>query len=252
MHTPMGYSPHIRVGAGGVEAKAVPEKGARNETILKVHKDIMYSNQTKKHKMKTTFLSLKTASVMLAITGFTLGLQAVPTTISGTISMSGTVTMDGTSFLAATRFTGFQNVFVGGGLAVSGDYAGTSGAAVTLTPFIWSPPTASTPIVPLWTFVSGGNTYSFDLNVLHMDFASTTGLLLSGTGTAHITGPGLQKLATEGHWDFSAQTLGQSTFTYSSSSIVPTPSGVPDGGTTVSLLGAVMLGLGLVGRKHIL
>ncbi len=200
--------------------------------------------------MKPTLISLNTTGLILAITGFSLSVQAIPTPISGSISISGTSTIDGTSFVAATRFTAFENVFVGAPSALSGDYVGTSGAAVTVTPFIWSPPTASTPIVPLWTFVSGGNTYSFDLSVLHADYASPTGLLLSGLGTAYITGPGLDKLDTTGHWDFSAQTLGLSTFTYSSTTTVPV--GVPEGGTTVAMLGGAFLGLGLMGRKQIL
>jgi hypothetical protein len=93
-------------------------------------------------------------------------LQAVPIPISGAISFSGSSTIDGTSFVTATRFTAFEDVFVGSPLALSGDYIGTSGAAVTIMPFIWAPPTASTPLDPLWTFTSGGMTYSFDLDVL--------------------------------------------------------------------------------------
>ena len=194
-----------------------------------------------------TSLSPPKTIIILAITGLALGAQAIPTPISGSLSLSGTITMDGTSFLTATKFTAFENVFVGGPSSLSGDYIGTSGATVTVTPFTWSPPTTSTPISPLWTFVSGGNTYSFDLSVLHADYASPTGLLLSGLGTAHITGPGLEKLDTTGHWDFSAQTLGLSTFTYSSTTTVPT--GVPDGGSTVAMLGAGLLGMGLMRRK---
>jgi hypothetical protein len=154
--------------------------------------------------------------------------------------------MDGTSFLTATKFISFQDVDVGAASALSGSYAGTSGAAVTMTPFTWNPPTASTPINPLWTFVSGGDTYSFDLSALHLDFASPTGLFLSGLGTAHITGPGLTYQDTSGHWDFSSQTLGLATFTFSSTTTVPN---VPDGGSTALLLGGSLLGLCAVGRK---
>ncbi len=200
--------------------------------------------------MKRTLISLKTITSLLAITGFALSLQAVPIPISGALSFSGTSTIDGASFVTATRFLGFENVFVGAPSALSGDYAGTSGAAVTVTPFIWDPPAASTPVQPLWTFVFGGDTYSFDLSVLHQDFASPTSLLLSGLGTAHITGPGADKLDTTGFWNFSAQTLGLSTFTFSSTTGVPAQ-GVPDGGATAAMLGASFLGLGLIGRKSI-
>lgn len=196
--------------------------------------------------MKITLTSLKAAGVVLAVAGMALSAPAIPTSISGDISMSGTVTIDGTGFNTATKFTAFQNVFVGGPAALSGDYAGTSGAAVTMTPYTWSPPTASTPISPLWSFTSAGKTYSFDLSVLHMDFSSPTGLLLSGLGTAHITGSGVEKLDTTGRWNLSAQTLGTATFTYSSSTSVS--AGVPDGGSTVAMMGAALLGLGLLRR----
>jgi protein with PEP-CTERM/exosortase system signal len=195
--------------------------------------------------MKTPITSLKVASAILAVAGFALNSQAIP--ITGAISFSGTATMDGTSFLTATKFTSFQDVDVGAASALSGSYAGTSGAAVTVTPFTWNPPTASTPINPLWAFMSGGNTYSFDLSALHLDFASTTGLLLSGLGTAHITGPGSTFQDTSGSWNFSSQTLGLATFTFSSTTTIA--NNVPDGGSTAILLGGSLLGLCAVGRK---
>lgn len=198
--------------------------------------------------MKIPIISPKITGTILAIAGIALSMQATPIPITGSISFAGTTTMDGTSFVSATRFTSFQNVTVGAPSALSGNYAGTSGAAVTMTPFIWSPPTASTPVNPLWTFVSGGNTYSFDLSVLHVDYASATGLLLSGLGTAIITGPGLDFLATTGTWNLSAQTLNLATFTFSSTTTVP--NSVPDSGTTATLLGGSLLGLALVGRKQ--
>jgi hypothetical protein len=199
--------------------------------------------------MKPPLSSPKTLAVFLAVTGLALSVQAIPTPISGSISFSGTSTIDGTSFVSATRFSLFENVFVGAPSALSGDYVGTSGVPVTMTPFIWDPPTASTPINPLWMFVSGGNTYSFDLSALHKDFASPNSLLLSGNGTAYITAVGLEKLATTGLWNFSAQTLGLSTFTFSSTTTIPAQS-VPEGGSTVALLGISLLGLAWMGRRQ--
>lgn len=198
--------------------------------------------------MKTLLTYSKTACMILAITGITLSSRASPIPITGSLSFSGTTTINGTSFVTATAFTSFQNVTVGAPSALSGNYVGTSGSAVTMTPFIWSPPTASTPVNPLWTFVSGGDTYSFDLNVLHVDYASTTGLLLSGLGTAFITGPGSDFLATTGTWNLSSQTLGQSSFTFSSTTTAP--NSVPDGGTTATMLGGSLIGLAFIGRKQ--
>jgi hypothetical protein len=202
--------------------------------------------------MKRNQTSPRIPGLILVIASLSLSLSVRAGPIGGgAISFSGTSTINGTSFVTATEFTSFENVVVGAPSALSGAYTGTSGAAVTMSPFIWAPPTASTPVSPLWTFVSGGDTYSFDLGVLHEDYASPTGLLLSGLGTAHITGPGGLLETATGNWDFSAQTLGLATFTFSSTTSIPTQS-VPDGGTTVVLLGASLLGLGLVGRKQIL
>ncbi len=201
--------------------------------------------------MKIPPIFPKTASILLALAGSVSGLQA--DTITGIISFSGTTTIDSSSFVTGTRFTSFQNVFVGAPSALTGDYLGTSSSAVTMTPFTWMPATASTPINPLWTFLSGGLTYSFNLSALHEDYASPTGLLLSGLGTAYITGVGVDKKMSDGSWNFSAQTLGFSTFTFSSSTASSTDAPAPlvsDGGSTAILLsGALLLGLGVVGRK---
>jgi hypothetical protein len=200
--------------------------------------------------MKKNLSPPKIASLILAVSGFALSAEAVPIAISGNLSFAGTTTIDSSSFVTATKFLSFQNVVVGAPSSLSGDYVGTSGAAVTVTPFTWSPPTTSTPLDPLWSFISGGDTYSFDLSVLHLDYASPTGLLLSGIGTALITGPGLEDLATTGTWDFSSQTLGLTSFTFSSTTLVP--SSVSDSGSTLIMLGASLLGFGLINRKQII
>jgi hypothetical protein len=178
--------------------------------------------------MKRKLTYIKAAGMILAIWGLASGAQAIPTPISGAISFSGSSTIDGDNFVTATTFLDFAEVTVGSSLTLSGDYVGTSGATVDLTPFTWSPSTASTPIDPLWSFTYGDNTYSFSLSVLHSDYVSPTSLLLSGEGTAHIVGPGVEKLDTSGIWNFSAQTLGESTFTFSSTTTVPVS--VADGG----------------------
>ena len=114
-----------------------------------------------------------------------------------------------------------------------------------MTPFTFNPAGASTPINPLWTFVSDGKTYDFDLSAIHEDYASATGLLLSGTGTAQITG----ELDTVGVWDFSVQTLGDSSFTFSSTTRVPTVTNVPESSNILPVLGAIFCGMALLKRK---
>ena len=114
----------------------------------------------------------------------------------------------------------------------------------------WNPAGASTPLNPLWSFVSAGKTYSFNLISLHQDFVSSTALVLSGLGTAFITGGGSEKIATTGLWNFTGQTLGVSSFTFSSSADVNAPvTSVPDGGSTAMLLGSGLVGFAWFRRK---
>ena len=194
-------------------------------------------------------LTKAVAANALIFAAFTGSLQASLTPINGTISFSGTATADGSSLLTATKFTSFQDIVVGSPSSLFGDYLGTSGAAVTMTPFTWNPPGTSTPINPLWIFSSGGDTYSFNLSSLHQDFASPTDLVLSGVGTAFITGPGTEKEATTGLWSFTAQTFGQSTFTFSSSTTAVVSS-VPEPSTIVAGL-FMLIPLGLTGIRII-
>jgi hypothetical protein len=198
---------------------------------------------------RNNLLVLTITGTVAVLAGFTAGVQAIPIPISGTLSFAGSATTDTGNFTTATKFTQFQSITVGAPSTLFGDYVGTSGAAVTITPFTFNPANASTPINPLWTFTSGGDTYSFSLSTLHEDFASPTGLLLSGFGTATITGPGTDYLATSGLWNLSAQTFNVSTFTFSSTTQVPNPITVPDGGSTAILLGGALCGLGILGRK---
>lgn len=171
---------------------------------------------------------------VLAVNAVLFAMQTTPvqaslSPISGTISFSGTATTDNNNLVLAKAFTLFQDVVVGAPSALMGAYVGTSGAAVTVTPFTWNPPDASTPIDPLWKFTSAGVTYSFDLISLHVDFVTPTELVLSGWGTSDITGGGTSYAETSGMWSLTAQTFGASTFTFSSttaSTPVPEPSNI--------------------------
>jgi hypothetical protein len=194
--------------------------------------------------MKTKpILALAVGTVL--ITALTGSVQAVP--IAGVISFSGSASTDNSNLATATKFLTFGTVTVGQEAGLSGDYAGTAGEAVTFTPFTFDPVGASLPVAPLWTFMSGGNTYSFTLESLNVDFVSPDFLSLSGFGTASITG----KDDTVGLFLLSGQTFsGEANFTFSASAEVPAPgTNVPDGGTTALLLGFSVLGFGFLRRK---
>lgn len=188
--------------------------------------------------MKTLLIPAIAANAALFAAQTTLNASLA---IDGTISFAGTATADSPNLMSATKFTSFTDVTVGAPSALFGAYAGTSGASVTVAPFTWNPPGASTPIDPFWTFISGGDTYSFDVLSLHEDFVTPTELVLSGMGTATITGPGTDYSATTGEWSLTAQTFGDSAFTFSDTTAVPT---VPEPSTIMAgLLMAIPLGV---------
>ena len=159
--------------------------------------------------------------------------SAIP--IVGEVSFSGSYTINNSNLALATKFNTFTGVTVSA--LPTGDYSGLAGAAVTMTAFTFDPfPVGG--VVPLWTIPSSPGT-SFDLLALNVAFESPTALLLTGSGIAHKTG----RDDTPGTWVLSANTLG-TTFSFSS-----TNSSVPDGGTTVALLGMGLVGVEGMRRK---
>ena len=177
---------------------------------------------------------LKTILTVLIIGLVSCGLfsqqaQAVP--IVGGISLAGAYTTNTGDINTATAFTSFPFVFVTG---VSGSYTGVAtgfGTAVTMNPFSFNP--FSGAVTPLWTFMSAGSTYSFDLTVLSLTQQGNNTLTLNGTGTLHITG----FTDTAGSWLFTANQA-VDTFTFSSSN-----GAVPDSGSAVALLGIALAGI---------
>jgi hypothetical protein len=164
--------------------------------------------------------------------------QAVP--IEGDVEITGLAIADGPPDVA-TRFDAFLLVNVLGGF---GDYASvTPGTSVVTFPFSFAGSVLTpAPLDPLWSFSDGGLDYSFVLDTVNIeeqgrDSLNTPVLNLSGTGVARITGFD----DTQGTWSLTAQ--GRRTmFSFSSSSFVS--GGVPDGGSTLLLLGSALTLLG--------
>jgi hypothetical protein len=178
-------------------------------------------------KLSKTILALAIACTL----GFA-GEQAKAVQINGLLNIGGTATFD-TSLATASAVVSFTNVIVGGGN--TGDFLLVApGTAVAMaSPYVLNSGSAQ----PLLWSVGG---FTFSLNTSTVDFQNSVGLLASGTGI--IMGPGFDP--TPGEWAFTTQAPGgmnHNTFTFSAGTVaVPA---VPEGGMTVALLGAGLIGL---------
>ena len=178
-------------------------------------------------KLTKTLLGAAAAAML------SLSASAVP--ITGGISETGNFVPNNANLLLATQITLGAPAFV---TAVAGSYVGvvTPGAVVIWnTPLIISP---ITPLVPLWT-VTG--LASFDLTSFLIDPTSTSdALTLRGTGVLHLLGFD----NTAGTWIATFNTAG-GTFSFSSSN-----GAVPDGGTTIVLLGSALSGMAWLNMRR--
>jgi hypothetical protein len=165
--------------------------------------------------------------------------QAQATPIEGNINLAGAVQFDTNSLLTVTRVVtwfdsngnaGFSSVQVGGTGNFAGIPAGTQ--ATMAQPWIFTP---STPTPGLWSV--GG--YTFDLLASSVVTRTATFLNISGTGT--VSGNGFDPTSMD--WSFTSQKSGSTFFSFSANG-----EAVPDGGTTVMLLGAALGVLGMARR----
>ena len=127
----------------------------------------------------------------------------------------------------------------------NGDWSNIAvGTLVSYANFTYSPLSVSSPLgwAPNTVWRIDADSY-FVLNTVTIIEEGQLLLGLQGLGVAFHDGFD----PTPGLWSFSADSSG-SAFSFSSTAQVPPP-GVPDGGTTVSLLGIALAGLAIVRRK---
>ncbi len=187
------------------------------------------------------------AATVAAIVGFAASVQATP--ITGGISFAGGFAQVGGTagnLASATGLT-FSSVSVTPGQA-SGSYLALNGGYILSGLDTFGPLTLSplTPPASLYSFTVLGVTYSFSATSISYISPSTANAVnVEGFGTASISSGGFTP--TVGYWNITANQAGGITFSFSSSQ----SQNIPDGGTTVLLLGAALTGLFLV-RKQVL
>jgi hypothetical protein len=161
---------------------------------------------------------------------FSSSVQATP--ISGGLSFAGNYTPNNEDLTVATSLT-FGTTFV---TSVNGDFSAiVPGTLVVMASPLAINPTV-TPVFSLWAV--GG--FSFDAYALVQSSQTANTLTLTGTGIINDNNP---TDAVAGSWLATFNTLSH-TFSYSASA-----GSVPDGGSTMLLLGSALTGLGLLKRK---
>ena len=178
------------------------------------------------------------ATGLVSCTFFSPDAQAVP--VSGEVRFAGTAQVNA----ARTAFTSFSDVFVlPGANNATGDFAGTNGAPVTMTPFQYNPFVG--PVAPLWTFTSGGSTFRFDLLNAVATQNDANFIVITGSGILRINGV-INRDPTFGVYRLTANNSDNGfDFGFSSS----TAAVVPEGGSAIALLGVALLGVEVARRK---
>jgi len=129
---------------------------------------------------------------------------------------------------------------------VANDPTGTYSAVPALTPvtfngFTFNPAVAS--VSPLWMFDYNGVLYSFDATSVVADYnASREEWDIGGTGVAMATG----YTTTEGSWTVN---LSQTDASFAFDATAGASGGVPDGGSTMMLLGGGLVCVGGFARR---
>lgn len=189
---------------------------------------------------KTARLALTTTTFILAAAWLTPAAQA--NEITGSIGFGSLgVNITGADLATASSFT-LSDPFI---TTETGTYTGVPIlTSVTFNGFQFNPPVAS--VTPLWTFDAGGLTYTFDATSVTSSYDATTRQWdIGGNGLAMVTG----YTATPGEWNVDLSQSGASIVFDSSAAVSPSGPSVPDGGSTVMLLGGGFVALAGCARK---
>jgi VPDSG-CTERM motif len=192
-------------------------------------------------KKGTNNMRLKLALAVVAAVAM-CSLSAKAGFINGSISVQGTATLDAL-VPATTAFTGFGPSTV---QLDSGDYAGIPiGTAVTMHPFNLTTQSQALWDIGGWSFTTSTLTATQSL-VPSGGGANTAIIDVTGQGIAR--GPGFSPTFASYALHASGDAL-SFTVVFGNTVNAAGRTAVPDGGTTLFLLGSALTGLGLLRRK---
>jgi hypothetical protein len=209
-----------------------------------------------KHSIKAIPIISAAAFCAAVLAGPNAKADAVP--INGSIAFGAAgVVVNNPTLADATSFYVDGPVVLGGpsventayvGEIPQGSYSSVPlDTLVTFTSFTFTSPAA---VMPLWTFTQDGLTYSFDATSVAADWnASRDEWDIGGNGIAMISG----FTPTAGTWTVNLSQTGSSfafDATSGAASSPVTAAAVPDGGSSMFLLGSACLGLGAFSRKY--
>jgi hypothetical protein len=203
----------------------------------------MTINQRKNTQMKSNLIKYAVCAAMML--GMAATVQA--TQIAGAITFNGTVTLDTGNAANALGVTAWGDL---SGLnqpqiaSVGGDFVGlaTPGHGVA-----FHAPWSFTTLVAIPSFWSvDGFTFALTSSALQFQGGNPAQAVVGGTGT--ISGNGFS--ATPASWSFSVGNPPAGTVNGNAIFSIRASNGtLPDGGTTVMLMGAALSGLALLRRK---
>ena len=187
---------------------------------------------------RTAKTALTTTASILAAAWLTPALHANELTGSIGFGSFGVDITGGTDLATATSFT-VTDPFISSetGVYTSAPLATTT----TFNGFQFNPPVAS--VSPLWSFSVGAINYSFDATTVSAYYDATLRQWdIGGDGIAMVSGYS----ATPGTWNVNLSQSGATIVFDSSAAASPS---VPDGGSTMLLLGGGFIGLTAMARK---
>ncbi len=199
--------------------------------------------------MKNKFKLLIAVFAVTLLTCAVFAPQAHATAVSGAINFQGSVTLNNTSAGNSTTVTAWS------GLGQPGNKPQVAGSSGSFAAF--APPGSAVDFFAPWSFNStsipgfwkvGGFTFNLTSSAMLTQGFGPGGLgFVTAGGTGTITGNGFD--STQGTWSFSTQDPGTPNGNVTTFSFSAGTNALPEGGTTLALLGSALVCVEVIRRK---